>query len=377
MKKYKAIKYRIKPNKGQRIQIEKTFGCTRFVYNHYLGKQTKNHEAGEKFLGKFDCINDCNRILKDEFPWLREVDKFSLTNAIFHLDHAFKRFFAKDSDYPRFKKKSHEQSYTTNITGGNIKVLPKHIQLPKLGKVRAVIHRPVPAGWSIKSATVRKTASGKYYVSVLFEYESQVQEVAPQTFIGLDFSVPKLFVSSDPDVQTDNEFLQNYRKAQKKLAKEQCILSHRQKGSKRYEKQRIKVAKCHEHVANKRNDYLHKVSTGIANQFDAVCVEDIKMRELVDMLNQFRKGMGKYVLDNGFYGFVNMLAYKLEGRGKHLIKIEKDYPSSQLCSKCGHVNSDLQLSERTWTCPACGGTHDRDYNAAVNIRNRGLELLPA
>lgn len=377
MKRNKAIYYRIQPNQTQIQQMGKTFGCVRFVYNHYLEQQTANHEEGKPFLSKTTCNNDCNRVLKDAYPWLREVDKFAVTNAIFHLDDAFQRFFKKLGGYPRFKNKRGWQSYTTNLTNTNIKILERHIQLPKLGRVKAVIHRRPQEGWTIKSATVSKSPTGKYYVSVLFAYESQVAKVEPHSFVGLDFSVPKMFVSSEADLQTDPAFLQHYRKTQEKLAREQRKLSHRQKGSGRYEKQRRKVAKWKEKIANQRKDYLQKMSTQIANGYDAVCIESFQVRDMIDCLNILRPGMGKYVLDNGWYKFTQMLAYKLEDRGKYLIEVEAGFPSSQLCSECGYIKTNLTLADRSWTCPECGSHHDRDINAAINLKREGKRLLSA
>lgn len=374
----KAYKFRIYPNKEQRVMFAKTFGCVRFVYNYYRYKNKSLYGKTNKFLSYSHCAKDM-AALKMEHPFLKEVDSISLQQSLRHLDKAYKNF-SKNSGfgYPNVKEKhSNHHSYSTVNVNNNISLSRKHIKLPKVGLVRIKRHREIPDNYALKSATISKTPSGKYYVSVLFEYENQVREITPQTYIGLDFSVPKLFVSSEPETQTDEVFLQNYRKSLDKLAKEQRVLSHRRKGSKRYEKQRIKVAKCHEYVANKRNDYLHKVSTEIANRYDAVCVEDIKMREVTDNLNKLQRGMGKYVVDNGFYGFTTMLKYKLADRGKYLITVGKEYPSSQLCCECGHINSGLTLSDRTWTCPNCGKTHDRDKNAAINIKYEGTRIALA
>ena len=370
---YKAYKFRMYPNQGQKVLFIKTFGCVRFVYNQMLADTMTHYEETGKRLRPTPAP------YKKDYPWLKEVDSLALINAQNHLNQAWDRFFSKTAGHPNFKPKhGARHSYTTNRVNGNIKLLKGAIQLPKVGVVRIRQHRTIPDGYVLKSATVSKTASGKYFVSVLFEYENQVPNVTPEKYIGLDFSVSKMFVSSEPELQTEERFLKNYRKARKKLAKEQRILSRRKRGSKRYEKQRQNVARLHEKVANKRKDYQQKLSTKITDQYDVVCVENLSMKEVTNLLNRsFRKGMGKYVLDNGWHKFTQMLVYKLEDRGKYLVKVKSEFPSSQLCSECGFLKSDLTLADRSWTCPECGVHHDRDINAAINLKREGKRLLSA
>ncbi len=370
---YKAYKFRMYPNQGQKVLFIKTFGCVRFVYNQMLADTMTHYEETGKRLRPTPAP------YKKDYPWLKEVDSLALINAQNHLNQAWDRFFSKTAGHPNFKPKhGGRHSYTTNLVNGNIKLLKGAIQLPKVGVVRIRQHRTIPDGYVLKSATVSKTASGKYFVSVLFEYENQVPNVTPEKYIGLDFSVSKMFVSSEPELQTEERFLKNYRKARKKLAKEQRILSRRKRGSKRYEKQRQNVARLHEKVANKRKDYQQKLSTKITDQYDVVCVENLSMKEVTNLLNRsFRKGMGKYVLDNEWHKFTQMLAYKLEDRGKYLVKVKSEFPSSQLCSECGFLKSDLTLADRSWTCPECGVHHDRDINAAINLKREGKRLLSA
>lgn len=372
-KAHKAYKFRIYPNAEQKVLFAKTFGCVRFVYNQMLADTMEHYEKTGKRLRPTPAP------YKKDYLWLKEVDSLALVNAQNHLNLAWDRFFSKTAGHPNFKSKhSGRHSYTTNLVNGNIKLLKGAIQLPKVGVVRIRQHRAIPEGYVLKSATVSRTSSGKYFVSVLFEYESQVPNVIPEKYIGLDFSVSKLFVSSEPELQTEECFLKNYRKSRKKLAKEQRILSRRKRGSNRYEKQRQNVARLHEKVANQRKDYQQKMSTKIADQYDVVCVENLSMKEVTDMLNcSFRKGMGKYVLDNGWYKFTRMLAYKLADRGKYLVEVESGFPSSQLCSECGHIKTDLTLADRSWTCPECGTHHDRDINAAINLKQEGKRLLSA
>ena len=228
----------------------------------------------------------------------------------------------------------------------------------------------MPEDWTLKSITVKQVPSAKYFVSILFEYESQVAEKEPEKVLGLDYSMPKLFVSSEDD---GPKYPRYYRKAEKKLAKEQRALSRMEKGSKNYIKQRIKIAKLHEKIANMRKDFLHKESHRIAESYDAVCVEDLDMKGLSKALN-----FGKSVHDNGWGMFKSMLKYKLEDRGKKLIVIDKWYPSSQICSECGCIHPEVKdLSVKEWFCDWCLTYHDRDRNAAINIKKEGMRQLSA
>ena len=366
MKKYKAIKYRIYPNKKQQELIFKTFGCSRFVYNYMLEKSIEAHENGESLCTR-NSFNYLLPSLRKEFVWLKEVDSIALESANDNLAAAFSNFFKKNANFPKFHKKKLSGSYTTRCKNGNIALLDKGIKLPKLGKVRASLHRMPKKDWKLKSATVSQSSDGKFYTSVLFEYESDINyQVDINNAIGLDYASNGLFVDSNGKRGTNHKF---YREAQKKLAKEQRKLSRKTKGSKNYYKQLFIVNKLHRHIANQRNDNLHKLSTEIANQYDIVCVEDLNMAAIGN--KGFKNGKATY--DNGYGMFINMLEYKLSNRGKTLVKVDKFYPSSQLCSCCGN-RKKLTLSERKYIC-ICGLEIDRDLNAAINIKNEGLRLL--
>lgn len=368
----KAIKYRIYPNKEQRDLILKTFGCSRFVYNYMLEKSIKAHENGDSLYTR-NSFNYLLPSLKRELPWLKEVDSKALESANNNLATAFSKFFKKETNFPKFHKKKLSGSYTTSLVGRNIALLDKGIKLPKLGKVKASLHRMPKKGWKLKAATVSQSSDGKFYASVLFEYESDINyQVDLNNAIGLDYASNGLFVDSNGNVGTNHKF---YREAQKKLAKEQRKLS-RMKGSKKnesksnnYIKQLRKTNKIHRRIANQRLDNLHKISTEIANQYDVVCVESLNMRSMAN--HGF--GNGKAIYDNGYGTFLNMLEYKLSDRGKYFIKIDKWFPSSQLCSCCGN-RKKLELSDRKYIC-TCGLEIDRDLNAAINIKNEGLRLL--
>ena len=369
----KAYKYRIYPSAEQKVLFEKTFGCCRFVYNQILAYRKEKYESEGKSMSKIDCNNYCTRELKNRYEWLREVDKFALTNAVYNADTAYQRFFKKQGKYPKFKSKHRSRkSYTTNITGNNICVYDDTIKLPKAGRVKAKIHRRVPEGWKLKSATVSQDPDGKYYCSVLYEYEQATVPVSVDQdhIIGLDYKASSLYVDSNG---YSADMPKYYKASMEKLAKKQRRLRHMIVGSNNYHKAQQRIAKLHKHTANQRKDFLHKLSNEIANRYDMVCIEDISIQEQLQerKYHAFRRS----TLDNGWYGFTVMLSYKLEDRGKRLIKIDKDFPSSQMCSQCGEINPAVSDdSIRNWTCTVCGTVHNRDINAAVNIRNEGYRL---
>jgi len=360
-----AYKYRLYPSIEQEIMLSKTFGCVRFIYNQMLLDRKKYYDAtGEK-------LSNTPAQYKKDFPWLKEVDSLALANAQMNLNTAYNNFFRnlKTNGFPKFKsKKSGKYSYTTNNQGGTIYIECGYIRLPKIGKVKIKEHRKIKDIEKIKSATISKTPSGEYYVSVLVEYDSQVQQKEIEKVLGLDFSMHELYVDSEGNTA---EYPRYYRKSEERLAKEQKKLSCMKYGSNNYEKQRVKIAKLHMSISNKRKDFLHKESRKITNSYDAVCIEDLNMKSMSQVMN-----FGKSVSDNGWGMFVRMLEYKLEKVGKKLIKVNKFYPSSQICSVCEYQNKETKdLSLREWTCPECGTHHDRDKNAAVNIKYAGMHLL--
>lgn len=364
----KAFKYRIYPTASQRELLLKTFGCCRFVYNHYLVLQSERHTAGETYMSRTACNNDCNRILKETHPWLREVDKFALTNAVYALNRGFQRFFQHQGGYPRFKSRRHgRMSYTTNFTNENIAVLEQEIKLPKLGRVCAVVHRQADAAWVLKQATVSMERDGSFYVSILYEYKTDIvkSEVNPSSILGLDYKSDGLYMDSEGNCCDMPHF---YRDSQKKLSKAQRKLKHKKLRSNNYYRQQRRISRISRKIANQRKDFLHKVSTGIANRYDLVCIEDLNLRNLSNK----GFGNGKATLDNGYGMFATMLGYKLADRGKQLVQVDKWYPSSKTCSRCGKIKL-MPLSQRSYDC-TCGLKLDRDVNAAVNIKNRGYEM---
>ena len=365
----RAIKYRIKPNKAQEQLLQQTFGCVRLVYNHYLSERINAYDKNGTSLNYYDNANDLKR-LKNELTFLKEVDSISLQQSLRHLDTAYKNFFRdKKVGFPRFKsKRNGHKSYSTVCVNNNISIESKHIKLPRIGKVKMVYHRPVPDDWKLKSVTVSQEPDGKYYISVLFEYVISIIEIPSNITLGLDYSMSSLYVDSDGNFCDYPKF---YKQSLSRLAREQRKLSKMEKGSNNYYKQKNKVARLHKHISNQRKDFLHKESTEIANRVDAVCMETLDMKAMSQALN-----FGKSVSDNGWGMFVTFLKHKLEEHGKKLVKTDKFFASSQTCSCCGYVNKETKsLAIRAWDCPQCSVHHDRDVNAAVNIRNEGMRIV--
>lgn len=393
----KAFVYRIYPTDKQKDLFAKTFGCVRFIYNKILYDKMQCFSATGKYL-KYKLTD-----YKKRYPFLYDVDSLALCNAEIALKKAYANFRDKQkkgpkflskklahlsrikktptlydmNGHPKFKsKKDTEQSYTTN-NQPNVKSKTKpvriegsYIRLPVAGLVKAKLHRQIPEGYSIKSATVTKTSTGKYFVSIIVVYENQVIPVIPETFVGLDFAMDGLYVDSEGRSADYPKF---YRKSQKRLAKIQQRFSRTKDDSNNHKKLRLKVARLHEHIANSRNDFQHKLANSLVAQYGCICIEKLDMRAMGQALN-----LGKSVYDNAWGKFVLKLQYKLEWSGKHLVKVDKWYPSSQLCSCCGYKNSQLKdLRMRKWTCPQCGTSHDRDNNAAINLREEGRRIISA
>lgn len=373
MKIFKSYKYRIYPDKEQCTLIQKTFGCCRFVYNNVLSYRNDMFRNQKKYIGKFECTKYMVDILKSEFEWLREVDKYSLQNSIFDMDIAYQKFFKKQGGFPKFKSK-HERnrSYTTNCcypkhTVPNIEVSfeRKRIKLPKLKWIKAKISRAFDG--RIKSVTVSQTASGKYFVSILAE-EEQIELPKSEKSVGIDLGIKDLVITSDGK-KSDN--LKLIKKYEDKLAREQRKLSHKKRGSKNREKQRIKVAKIHEKIANARNDYLHKISRKLINENQVIVSEDLSVSNMVKNHN-----LAKAISDCGWGELTRQLQYKAEWYGRTYIKIGRFIPSSQMCHVCCYQNKETKdLSVRKWICPQCGTEHDRDINAAINILHEGLKQI--
>ena len=384
----KGIIYRLYPTNEQKVYFSKNFGCCRKIWNLMLFDKEEYYQNTGKIL------NNTPAQYKQDYPFLKEVDSLGLANVKLDLERAFISYFRKITKKPKYKSAKHDKkSYTTNNQHGTVCIGNGYIRLPKIGLVRCKIHRQPKQDWTLKSATISMDKCGNYYVSVLFEF-AKIKDVdinklkQTDTIIGLDYKSDGLYMNSEGYSPKMKKY---YHDAQRRLKKLQKKLSHRiethiigygvkhkpifdkkLEECKNIEKLRKKVAKLSCHVANQRKDFLHKESTAITKQYDVVCVEDLNMKSLAN------KGFhnGKATLDNGYGMFLNMLQYKLHDNGKLLVKVSRFYPSSQICHCCGERNPKVKdLHIRKWVCPRCGTEHDRDVNAAINIRNEGLRLL--
>lgn len=372
----KAMKYRAYPTTEQAIMFIKTFGCCRKVYNLMLNDKIKSYKA----TGKFASVTPAR--YKKDYPFLKEVDSLALANVQLNLQSAFRNCFSKSRKkkfgFPKYKSaKRSRKAYTTNNQKGTVAIIDNnYIKLPKVGKVKAVIHRIPDNNWNIKSATISQESDGKYYISILFEFDNIISPYVADTTnaVGLDYASDGLYIDDKGNTGTNHKY---YRESHKKLAKAQRRLS-RMQGSRTYEvksnnyrKQLRKVNKIHRHIVNQRLDNLHKLSTEIANQYDVVCVESLNMRSMANK----GFGNGKATLDNGYGMFLSMLEYKLSDRNKYFVKINKWFPSSQICHCCGMSHPEMKdLAIRIMKCD-CGLTMGRDQNAAINILQEGLRLL--
>ena len=369
----KSYKFRIYPNKEQQKQIDTTFSHCRYIYNYFLAQRISVYKETGKSISRYEQSRELTKMRKaDETKWLAEVDRNAYTYALRDLDAAYQNFFrglktGKHVGFPKFKsKKSNRFSYTTQKIGTNIKVLDNHIQLPKLGLVKCRISKQIEG--RILSATVSKNPSRKYFVSVCCT-DVEV-ELLPKTdkSIGVDLGIKHLAVDSNGVEYPNNKYLS---KSEKKLARLQRQLSRKPSGSNRYERARIKVARLHEHITNQRKDQLHKLTMQLVRENDIICIEDLNVAGMVR-----NRHLAKAISDVGMGEFCRQLQYKCNWYGKTLVEIDRFYPSSQICSRCGYQNHDVKdLSIREWICPNCGTHHDRDVNAAKNILTEGLKQI--
>lgn len=388
MKQNIAVKFRAYPTNDQANLIDRTIGCARLVYNLMLATRIEAYKQSKQ------TVQPTPAQYKKDHPFLREVDSMALCNAQMNLNKAYKNFFAnpQNTGFPKFKAKHHSKlAYTTNLINGNIRLDSnvRRIKLPKIGWLAIRQHKTIPHEWKLKSVTVEHCKSGKFTLTILFEYETQIPEqVQPVNVLGIDYASYGLYVSSDGE---HADYPGYYRKMEPKLQREQHKLSCMIRGSKNWVEQKQRIARIYEKIAHQRHDFLNKITTRLANQYDMIAVEDIDMTVMArkpkpkpdpNHPSQYlpngatsKTGLAKSTMDNGFGMFRTMLSYKMEQQGKQLVRISKWYPSSQLCNVCEYKNPMVKdLSIREWDCPNCHTHHNRDENAARNLKKEALQL---
>ena len=368
----RAFQYRAYLTDEQFVLAMKTVGACRFVYNNALDYKTTEYRNNRNTVS-YTQLSARLTGLKKELPWLKEVDSIALQQSLRHLDTAFQNFFRKKKGtrYPKYKSKHRSKwSYTTMSVNNNLRFEDDALIMPKLGRISIRPMRPVPEGWKLKSAVLTIERDHTVYISCCFEYDDVPVQYTPDPgkAIGLDYKSDGFCADSEGHVCGSPKYA---RKAQEALTRQQRKLRHKKKGSRNYEKQKLRIAKVYRHIANQRLDFCHQQSVKTANSYDIVCVEDLDLKAMSN--RSFRNG--RATMDNGYGMFLRFLEYKLHDRGKVLVKVGKWFPSSQICHVCGRVNPELKdLRIRHWTCPGCGTGHERDINSAINILQEGLRL---
>ena len=361
----KTYKFRIYPTAKQEILLAKHFGCTRWVYNYFLNERKEQYQKSKKSSNYYAQAKTLTEIKKnEENQWLKEVNSQTLQFALRSLDTAFLNFFRGNTQFPKFKSKKHKNTFTIPQFGT---IEEGRINIPKFKDgIKVKLHREVRG--KIGKMTITKTPTGKYYVSIFTE---QVIEELPKSNkqVGIDLGLKDFAITSDGKKFKNNRYTKKYAN---QLKKAQQHLSRKQKGSNGFEKQKLKVAKIHEKIANCRLNTLHKVSKKLVSEYDVIVCEDLNVKGMVK-----NHRLSKHIADASWGNFITLLQYKCNWYGKELIKVNRFYPSSKVCGECGWINQNLKLSDREWTCSSCGIVHDRDVNASKNILNEGLKNISA
>ena len=362
--KTRAYKYKMKLTFKQQECLNKAFGCCRFIYNWGLDKKIQSYKQDKKAIGYVELAHELTKLKNDgEHEWLKEVSNTSLQQSLRNLDAAFVRFFREKKGFPKFKSKKKNIESAKYINAVHFDFDNWKVKIPKIGWIKLCKNKTFDLSMKYGTLTVSKDKCGDYWCSiVVYDVEEKPKtKVSVDNSVGIDLGIKDYAILSDGTKYGNPKFLE---KGQKRLKTLQHRFARTQKKSNRHEALRLKVAKCHRDIANKRNDFLHKLSTLLAKYYGTICLENLNVEGMIK-----NKHLSNSIQSAAWSEFVRQLKYKSDWYGKNVVFIGRFEPSSKTCSKCGYVKSDLQLSEREWVCPKCGEKHDRDVNAAINIRD--------
>ena len=367
---FKAYKYKLIPNQEQMETLSKYFGCVRFIYNWGLNRKIETHKECGKSIGRFQLGRELTLLKQQkEFEWLKECPNVSLQYSLINLETAFSKFFKKNAKYPKFKSKKYSRDSVKFIQHVHFDFREWTVKLPKIGKINLCKDRTFnKATCKQGTCTVSRDSCGTYWCAVVIDDLQEMPskaEISKDSSVGIDLGIKDYAILSDGRKFSNPKHLENTKK---KLAHLQKVLARKEKGSKNYEKMRIKVAKCNRKIANKRNDSLHNLSSYLVNNYKTICLEDLNVNGMMQ-----NHHLARAIQDASWYEMTRQLQYKSDWKGDNIIYIGRFEPSSKTCHNCGYVNHDLKLSDRKWVCPQCGTKHDRDVNAAINIKEMAFK----
>lgn len=359
----KSYKYKLNPNEEQIVLLNKHFGSIRFTYNYFLNERKKEYETNKNTINYYDNARELTNLKKqEEYSWLNEINSQSLQDSLKNLETAYKNFFRFKKGFPKFKSKRSKNSFSVPQS---VKLINGKLVIPKFKQpIDLILHRTFNG--KIKSCTISKTTTNEYFVSILVETTHSVVPKTGKT-IGIDLGLKDFVITSEGYKYKNNRYTKTYANL---LKKAQQHLSRKTKGSNRYYKQKLKVAKLHKKIANSRLDNLHKVSTELIKNYDTIILEDLNIKGMIK-----NHKLSKHISDASWSKFVELLTYKAEWNDKQIVKIDRFFPSSKTCNCCGYINQNLKLDMREWTCPSCNIKLDRDLNASINILNEGYKLI--
>ena len=358
----KAFKYKILPSEEQSILLSKHFGCVRFVYNRFLGERVREYKEN-KLTSTYNKDSAALTQMKklEEYEWLREINSQTLQHSLKCLELSYANFFKKRAAFPNFKSKHDKNSF---CVPQYVKVIDGHLHIPKFKDgIKIIYHRELKG--TIKQCTISRTATGEFFVSILVDTEHIIKEKTGKS-VGVDLGIKDFAITSDGFNYKNNRYTKTY---EKELKKQQKYLSRKTKGSNRYNKQKLKVARIHKKIANSRKDNLHKISSDLISKYDTIVLETLNVKGMVK-----NRKLSKHISDASWGTFVSMLKYKAEWNQKEVVQINRWFPSSKSCNCCGYVNKNLTLNIREWKCPSCNTILDRDFNAAKNILTEGQKI---